>query len=144
MSPFAIGARCSSLVVNDLLLHGHLLGKHGLVLLVHLLVHSHLLINELLLLEHHLLLLLGPSAVSGFVSYCWLRLTETHWHHVWVLSCKRISRKLSGLLARDLSSCRGGCGFSFFILLCLSLSQSCFLSCFFLLVSFPCLLLSLL
>lgn len=41
---------------HHLLLHGHLLGEHRLVLLEHLLVESHLLVDHILLVHEHLIL----------------------------------------------------------------------------------------
>lgn len=61
-------------------LEGHLLSKHGLVLLDHLLVHGHLLVDQLLLLEQHLVQL----GVVWLVSARW-HLREAHGHHEWVL-----------------------------------------------------------
>jgi hypothetical protein len=46
----------SSLLSHHLLLHCHLLSKHGLVLLEHLLMEGHLLVDQLLLIHEHLVL----------------------------------------------------------------------------------------
>jgi hypothetical protein len=50
------GAWWSSLLSHHLLLHRHLLRKHGLVLLEHLLMEGHLLVDQLLLIHEHLVL----------------------------------------------------------------------------------------
>jgi len=106
--------------VQHLLLHGNLLRKHCLVLLVHLLMHSHLLIDQLLLLKHHLLLL--GSIVAWLFSLCSSKRLglSSHWHHVhiWVWnSGKWISSKLIHLWIRSLSCYIGSGLLSLFLLL---------------------------
>ena len=52
----SVSAWLSSLLSHHLLLHCHLLSKHGLVLLEHLLMEGHLLVDQLLLIHEHLVL----------------------------------------------------------------------------------------
>lgn len=61
-------------------LESHLLSKHCLVLLNHLLVHGHLLVDQLLLLKQHL----AQLGAVWFVSSRW-HLREGHRHHERVL-----------------------------------------------------------
>jgi hypothetical protein len=80
-------------LVHHLLLHGHLLGKHGLILLIHLLMDGHLLVDQLiLLLEIHL----HASFVTCSSLTCW-HLSHHRWHHThhWESTCKWILGCLS-------------------------------------------------
>jgi hypothetical protein len=62
------GPWLSSLLSHHVLLHCHLLSKHGLVLLEHLLMEGHLLVDQLLLIHKHLVLdkrCIRRLAISG-------------------------------------------------------------------------------
>lgn len=53
----------TGLLIDKLLLEGHLLGKHVLILLIEMLSHGHLLVDQLLLLHDHLLRHLNLVAI---------------------------------------------------------------------------------
>lgn len=103
----AIRALTRTTLSHHLLLHRHLLGKHGLILLVHLLVYSHLL-DQQLLIEHHLRIDRLP------ISRGRLAILANCRHHHWEPAHERLL----------LLGCSGRSGS------CSSLSSLCCLSCF--------------
>jgi len=114
--------------LSHLLLHGHLLSQHGLVLVVEVLVHGHLLVDQLLLLVEHLLLLLRCKGCS--ILTIW-HLGRSHHGHHW----ERTGSELGGLSSLGLScggsGCCCGCSSGFFLLLLFSFF-SCLGLCLFL------------